>query len=98
MDKTPGFVIRPASAGDIPAWLALRAALWPDTGTDTHRREIDAILAETGNVAVPIAADDAGLVIGFVELSIRKAAEGCLTDRIGYVEARRLVHFRKLLR
>ena len=32
--------IRLAASRDVPAWLALRHTLWPDSSEDEHRNEI----------------------------------------------------------
>jgi aminoglycoside 6'-N-acetyltransferase I len=75
-------------APDANAWLGLRHALWPEGSRVEHREEIDRFfrgqLAEP--LAVLLAEDAAGLVVGLAELSIRPQAEGCDSDRVAYLE------------
>ena len=80
--------VRPASARDASDWLRLRCALWPE-GTETeHRGEIDRFLAGQSPepLAVLLAEDEAGHIVGLAELSIRACAEGCATNRVAYLE------------
>jgi aminoglycoside 6'-N-acetyltransferase I len=80
--------VRPVQAGDSAAWLRLRRALWPEGSESEHAHEIAAFFG--GQVSDPlaalVAADAAHGVLGFVELSIRRYAEGCATDRVAYLE------------
>lgn len=80
--------IRPATPRDSDAWLRLRHALWPDDSEADHRAEIDRFfrgeLREP--LAVLLAEDGSGHVLGLAELSIRSIAEGCTSDRIAYLE------------
>ena len=81
-------IVRPAAASDAAAWLAMRVALWPEGTAESHAREIDRFFA--GELQMPLAVlvavnDDGGLV-GFAELSIRAYAEDCTTDRVAYLE------------
>jgi aminoglycoside 6'-N-acetyltransferase I len=73
---------------DGPAWLRMRDALWPDYASTWHADEIAQFFA--GKVAMPlavlIAEDDGGKLVGFAELSIRNYAEDCVTDRVAYLE------------
>lgn len=80
--------MRPATAADRGAWLRMRCALWPDGAEPDHRAEIDRFFAGplADPLAVLIATDPAGAVLGFAELSIRAYAEGCLTNRVAYLE------------
>jgi len=85
----PDIAVRPVGAGDQEAWLAMRTALWPEGSASEHRAEIEAFLADPAPsrpATVLVAEDAAGTVVGFVELAIRPYAEGCVTDRIAYLE------------
>ena len=79
--------VRPAVVDDRPAWLAMREALWPDE-TGAHAREVHDYFAGllTMPLEVMLALDDAGLAVGFAELSIRPYAEECETDRVAYLK------------
>lgn len=80
--------IRNATKADANAWLELRHALWPETSVDEHREEIESFLAGTARepLAVLLAQNDDGRIVGFVELSIRPYAEGCNSDRVAFLE------------
>jgi aminoglycoside 6'-N-acetyltransferase I len=82
------FIVRPVDPSDTEAWLRMRCALWPDGSEAEHRGEITAFLGGNARepAAVFLAEDDGGRPLGIVELSIRPCAEGCLTNRIGYLE------------
>jgi len=85
LDKR-NLVVRPATADDAPAWLAMREALWPDESGD-HAGEITRFFA--GQLQMPLAvllAVDATGPVGFVELSIRAYAEGCYSGRVAFLE------------
>ena len=74
---------------DASSWLAMRLALWPDGSETEHREEVERFL--TGNAggrpaAVIVAEDPSGRAVGFVELAIRPYAEGCVSDRVAYLE------------
>ena len=80
--------IRPAAPGDADAWLRLRHVLWPDDSEADHRAEIDRFfrgqLREP--LAVLLAEDESGHVLGMAELSIRSIVEGCTRGRVAYLE------------
>ena len=82
-----GFVVRPARPADADAWLDLRTALWPDP-EGAHRAEIERYFAgDRRNPAeVFLAVNAQTRVLGMAELSIRSVAEGCLTDRVAFLE------------
>ncbi len=78
--------VRPAQKTDRSSWERMRGALWPsDPG---HAQDIDRYF--TGEAHEPLevllAFDDQEAAIGLIELSIRACAEGCVTDRIAFVE------------
>ncbi len=67
----------------------MRLALWPDGSEAEHRAEIERFLAgQAGGppAAVLLAEDESGRVVGLAELSIRPYAEGCISDRVAYLE------------
>lgn len=80
--------VRSAIPQDSAAWLRMRQALWPDDGSHHHQSEIDQYFA--GHLREPLevllAVDGSGSPVGFAELSIRRYAEGCDTDHVGYLE------------
>jgi aminoglycoside 6'-N-acetyltransferase I len=80
--------IRHVDQHDRDDWVRMRCALWPEDDAAGHGAEADAFFA--GKLAEPlavlIAVDAAGSAVGFAELSIRHYAEGCETNRVGYLE------------
>src|SRR5215210_5531469 len=82
------FEVRRASHIDSAAWLRMRQALWPQEDGKYHADEIEKFFA--GKLDMPlevlVAVDGFGELIGFAELSIRRYAEGCVTDRVAFLE------------
>jgi aminoglycoside 6'-N-acetyltransferase I len=79
--------VRPVTRADEAAWLKMRDELWPGS-KDDHQREIARFFdGQLRNpLAVLVAYDREGQILGFTELSIRQYSEGCTTDRVGYLE------------
>lgn len=79
--------IRPARRDDADAWLRMRRALWPDDG-DSHAEEIRKYFDRRLRMPLEVllAFDENGQAIGFAELNIRAYAEGCVTDRVAFLE------------
>ena len=80
-------IVRPVTPADAADWLRMREALWPD--------EIDSLAGEVREffegtlrepMAVLVAVDERGVLVGFAELNIRNYAEDCVTDRVAYLE------------
>jgi aminoglycoside 6'-N-acetyltransferase I len=81
--------VRPVQPGDRATWLRMRHALWPDGSEAEHRKEIDRYflgLARGRPAAVLLAEREDGHAVGVAELAIRPYAEGCLSDRVAYLE------------
>jgi len=79
-------MIRAIEPEDRDEWLRIRCDFWPDHAY-THAGEVDRFFA--GTLEEPVAvlvATDGDRLIGLAELSIRPYAEGCLTNRVGYLE------------
>ncbi len=75
--------VRPLEPQDLPAYLPLRTALWPDSA-DQFELEVAEIL-EAEHLAAFVAEQD-GKLVGFAEVSLRGYAEGCDTSPVGYLE------------
>lgn len=78
--------IRAVRAGDEPAWVELRQALYGDA-REVHEAEVRAFLE--GTFPWPwgaLLALDGERAVGLAELSIRPCAEGCSTTRVAYLE------------
>jgi aminoglycoside 6'-N-acetyltransferase I len=79
--------IRSVTPEDHDEWLRLRYALWP--GPHHSIAELETELSEIQADPIQpvfVAAQPDGGLCGMIEVSIRKEAEGCTTDRIGYIE------------
>lgn len=79
-------MIRPARRDDLDAWASMRSALWPTANPRELRTEIEGWFWSGDRDVHCIVAEEEGRLVGFIELSIRGYAEGCDTDRVGYVE------------
>ena len=81
-------IVRAVRSGDARLWCEMRHALWPEGAIEEHAREIEDFFAGRLRepLAVLVAEEIPGRLLGFAELSIRAQAEGCATDRIGYLE------------
>lgn len=78
--------IRPIDPDDRDEWLRIRCDFWPDHSY-THAGEIDRFFAGTLEEPLAVLVVNGGdELIGLAELSIRPYAEGCLTNRVGYLE------------
>jgi aminoglycoside 6'-N-acetyltransferase I len=80
-------VTRPATVSDSAAWLAMREDLWPGS-KKSHAEDIKRYFA--GELREPLQVllsfDELGAPAGFIELSIRAYAEGCVTDHVAFIE------------
>lgn len=86
--RTLRVVVRAVRPSDAEAWLRLRCDLWPEGSEAEHREDIARFFAgeSTEPLAVLLAEDAAGRLIGFAELSIRSHAESCLSRGVAYLE------------
>jgi len=89
----PHLTIRHVTEHDKAAWLEMRRALWPEAEGDDHSIEVTRFL--NGDLKNPLAVLVAARtdenekntrLVGFAELNIRPYAEGCSTDRVGFLE------------
>lgn len=84
--------IRPVEPTDAPEWLRMRAALWPDAEPAEHARDVSLFFRGPDPQLLPtlqavfVCARAAGGLCGFVEVGLRSYAEGCDTNRVGYLE------------
>ncbi|MBA2589636.1 MAG: GNAT family N-acetyltransferase [Alphaproteobacteria bacterium] len=70
---------------EIPQWVALRFALWPDEDKGIMAREAPGILAHPDRLVL-VARDGAALT-GFAEASLRRDyVNGCETSPVAFVE------------
>ncbi len=78
--------IRSLRPDERDVWLRFRHSLWPAFTLAELALEQDRILADPERQAVLIAAAPSGEPVGFIEVSVREAAEGCTTSPVGYIE------------
>lgn len=81
-------MIRPARTADLETLARLRHELWPEGPHEEHAGELADFFAGRARepLAILVAEPSTGAVAGFCELSIRAYAEGCRSDRVGYLE------------
>src|SRR5215204_5005562 len=81
------FEVRRAMHTDSASWLRMREALWAEEGSG-HALEIQHYFEGKleNPLEVLVAVDGFGELIGLAELSIRRYAEGCVTDRVAFLE------------
>jgi aminoglycoside 6'-N-acetyltransferase I len=84
---TQALLIRPVAPADAIIWERMRTALWPDE-SGSHVAEIARYFGQqrTNPLEVLVACSGSGTPVGFVEMSIRPYAEGCVSDRVAFVE------------
>ena len=85
MDDQSAVTVRQGTPADADGLARLRHALWPDGSEAQHRQELERFFAGPQAAPILVAEDRSGLV-GFAEVSIRPYAEGCETDRVGFLE------------
>jgi aminoglycoside 6'-N-acetyltransferase I len=80
--------IRRLEQTDRDEWLRMRALLWPPDNPvhNPDVAEINKMLSDRERFPVWVAERTEGGLCGFLEVEIRSHAEGCTTDRIGYLE------------
>lgn len=82
--------IRLATSVDANAWFPLRMALWSDEDAERMRAEVHRFFSNeippTMLAAVFVAENDAGTLIGMLELSLRPYADGCESSPVPFVE------------
>jgi aminoglycoside 6'-N-acetyltransferase I len=77
--------VREMSIADRPAWVEMRAALWPDETPEAHAKAIDELLASSENWGL-IAETPDGVIAGFAEVAVRNYANGCDTRPVALLE------------
>jgi aminoglycoside 6'-N-acetyltransferase I len=82
--------LRACEPRDELALAQLRHALWPDGSIEEHRAEVRAFLNGETLSTLPLAtfiAEQAGSLIGFVDVSVRSHADGCDPRHpVGFIE------------
>lgn len=78
-------IIRPTFE-QLEAWSAMRFELWPHHTVDELRAEAKGYLSTPDTTPIFLCVNEVNQPIGFLEGSIRPNAEGCRSDKVGYVE------------
>jgi aminoglycoside 6'-N-acetyltransferase I len=78
-------IVRPLKHDDSATWQAFRVALWPALTDNENESEGAAILADPVGWTV-LVCEVEGRLSGFVEVSLRRYADGCVSSPVGYVE------------
>lgn len=80
--------MRHARPEDALSWAALRHALWPDESPEELGREAQAFFSGSDQrlLAVLLAEEEPGNLLGFAELSLRPYAEDCRTSPVAFLE------------
>lgn len=83
MDAT----IQPCTSVAQQGWLALRAALWPDSSPEAHVAEMATFMAEPQRYCQFVAYAESGAPVGFVEASLRTDyVNGTSTSPVVFLE------------
>jgi aminoglycoside 6'-N-acetyltransferase I len=77
--------IRLVQPGDRDEWFRMRDCLWRGS-PDDHVREIDAFFVIPQDGATFVVERPNGGLCGFIEISLRNYAEGCITSPVPYIE------------
>lgn len=80
-------LVRTAKPSDRGVWERMRSRLWPSPPGEhsaENNRYFSGDLREPSEVL--LAFDARGEALGLIELSLRAHAEGCVTDRVAYIE------------
>lgn len=83
-------IVRKAGIADLSTITAMCVALWPEGSPDEHEGEARAKLEGKPQGTLPLTllvAEDAGQVIGFIEVGLRSHADGCDPAKpVGFIE------------
>jgi aminoglycoside 6'-N-acetyltransferase I len=78
--------VRRLAESDWPEWLRLRNLLWPPDAHADNQIEMRKFIQDPKRYPVWVAERRQGGLCSLLEVEIRSHAEGCQTDRIGYLE------------
>lgn len=77
--------VRKIVPADRLEWVRMRDALWPGSLSD-HRSETENYFDAGLDLPVVFVAEEAGGLVGFLELDLRKYAPGCNSSPVAFVE------------
>ncbi len=82
--KSRAINTRRAENKDLSGWAEMRNRLWPES-EEHHQNEIEQLISDPDFVAF-VAEDENQSLVGFVEASIRKYANGCESSPVPFAE------------
>ncbi|MCI0452988.1 MAG: GNAT family N-acetyltransferase [Candidatus Latescibacteria bacterium] len=74
-----------ATRRDYAAWLDMRKDLYSDVDDEFHALEMDLMLSSDDRACLLVRAPD-DEAVGFIEITLRNAVDGCLGGPVGYIE------------
>jgi aminoglycoside 6'-N-acetyltransferase I len=78
-------IIRPAAPADHAEWLRMRLNLWGGAAEE-HTHDMDAYFSGQQDRRTFVVERPASGLCGFIEVSLRNYAEGCITSPVAYIE------------
>lgn len=78
--------VRPYREDDLSEWFRLRSLLWDESSEEDQKEEMMDILVHGDDQFVAVAEAEPGVLVGFLEASIRPYVEDCAGDHVGYLE------------
>jgi hypothetical protein len=76
--------IRPVQPTDHAEWLRMQLRLWGGAAEE-HTQDIDVYFATPQRGITFVVASCGGGLCGFIEVSLRNYAEGCMTSPVAYI-------------
>ena len=77
--------IRPVAPTDHAEWLRMRLTLWGGTAEE-HTQDMHTYFATPQHGVTFVVESTGGGLCGFIEVSLRDYAEGCMTSPVAYIE------------
>ena len=79
--------LRPLELRDRRAWADMRAALWPEAdAAELSHETVKHFAGVKAAEEVWVSEEVTGRLLGFLELSLRAYAEGCVSSPVPYIE------------
>lgn len=80
-------IIKTVTEQDLPQWIRLRCALWPDCSLERQCLEVKQILEKKGDGVVFVALRGDDFLCGFAEVSVRQDhVDGAASAHVAYLE------------
>jgi aminoglycoside 6'-N-acetyltransferase I len=85
-ENNPDIHILPLNHTLVEMWISMRKLVRPETDVQQQLDEAYFLLEHTEKMNVFICKFKSGEPMGFIEVSVRDFAEGCLSSPVGYIE------------